>query len=96
MMEYLAEVRRMEMFFDGFEVWYVKRLDNYDIDHQSWIASSRAPTPLNIIIQKISKPLVKLPEENNEAVKQDLMVIVEPDQEPECDWMHQIKMFMEN
>jgi hypothetical protein len=34
MMEgYLAEVRRMEKFFDGFEVRYVPRLDNCDADH---------------------------------------------------------------
>jgi hypothetical protein len=30
---YLAEVRRMEKFFDGFEVWYVPRLANRDADH---------------------------------------------------------------
>jgi hypothetical protein len=33
MTEYLAEVRRMEKFFDGFEVWYVPQLDNRDPDH---------------------------------------------------------------
>jgi hypothetical protein len=33
MAKYLAEVRRMEKFFDGFEVWYVPRLDNRDADH---------------------------------------------------------------
>jgi hypothetical protein len=30
---YLAEVHIMEKFFDGFEVWYVPRLDNHDADH---------------------------------------------------------------
>jgi hypothetical protein len=45
MTEYLAELRRMEKFFDGFEVRYVPRLDNRDADHLAWIASSRAPTP---------------------------------------------------
>jgi ribonuclease HI len=45
MAEYLAEVRRLEKFFDGFEVRYVPRLDNRDTDHLVWIASSRAPTP---------------------------------------------------
>jgi hypothetical protein len=44
MTEYLAEVRRMEMFFDGFEVQYVPWLDNHDVDHLAWIASSRSPT----------------------------------------------------
>ena len=45
MTEYLAEVRRLEKFFDGFEVRYVPRLDNRDADHLAWIASSKAPTP---------------------------------------------------
>jgi hypothetical protein len=31
--EYLAEVRRIEKFFDGFEVRYVPHLDNRDADH---------------------------------------------------------------
>jgi hypothetical protein len=30
---YLVEVRRMEKFFDGFEVRYVPRLDKHDADH---------------------------------------------------------------
>jgi ribonuclease HI len=33
MAEYLAEVRRMEKFFDGFEVRYVPYLDNCDADY---------------------------------------------------------------
>jgi ribonuclease HI len=33
MAEYLAEVRRIEKFFDIFKVWYVQRLDNRDADH---------------------------------------------------------------
>jgi hypothetical protein len=33
MVRYLAEVRKMEKFFDGFEVRYVPRLDNRDADH---------------------------------------------------------------
>jgi hypothetical protein len=41
MVEYLAEVRRLEKFFDGFKVRYVPRLDNRDADHLAWIASSR-------------------------------------------------------
>jgi hypothetical protein len=32
MAEYLAEVHRMEKFFDVFEVRYVPRLDNRDAD----------------------------------------------------------------
>jgi hypothetical protein len=59
MTEYLAEVRRIEKFFDGFEVWYVPHLDNHDADHLAWIASSRAPIPPDVIVVKLSKPSVK-------------------------------------
>jgi hypothetical protein len=58
MAEYLVEVRIMEKFFDGFEVWYVPRLDNRDADHLAWIASSRAPIPPDVIIKKLAKPFV--------------------------------------
>jgi hypothetical protein len=80
MAEYLAEVRKMEKFFDGFEVWYVSRLDNRDIDHLDWIASSRAPTPSDVIIEKLTKPSVKPAEETIDVAKPDLIVIDEPDQ----------------
>jgi hypothetical protein len=96
MAEYLVEMHRMEKFFDMFKVRYVPRLDNCDVDHLTWIASSRASTPQDVIIEKLSKPLVKPAKAANEAIKQDLMVIDEPDQEPEYDWMHPIKMFLEN
>jgi ribonuclease HI len=33
MAEYLTEVRRMEKFFYGFEVWYVPHQDNRDANH---------------------------------------------------------------
>jgi hypothetical protein len=33
MVEYLAEVHRIEKFFDGFDVRYVPHLDNHDADH---------------------------------------------------------------
>jgi hypothetical protein len=59
----------MEKFFDGFEVWYVPRLDNRDVDHLVCITSSRAPPPPDIIIEKLSKPSVKPTEETNEAIK---------------------------
>jgi hypothetical protein len=75
MTEYLAEVRRMEKFFDGFEVWYVPRLDNRDINYLAWITSSRAPTPPDVIIEKLFKPSVKPAEADNEAIQQDLMLI---------------------
>jgi hypothetical protein len=93
MTEYLVEVRRMKKFFDGFEVWYVTHLDNRDADHLPWIAFSRAPTPPNVIVVKLSKPSVKRAEPINEA---DLMVINGPDQELAFDWMNLIRMFLSN
>jgi hypothetical protein len=67
----------MDKFFDGFEVQYVPRLDNHDTDHLAWIAFSRAPTPLDAIIEKLSKPSVRSTEEDTKAAKVDLMVINE-------------------
>jgi hypothetical protein len=93
MAEYLAKVRRMEKFFDGFEVLYVPHLDNHNVDHLAWIASSRAPTPPDIIVVKLSKPSVKPAEPISEA---NLMVIDGPDQEPVFDWMNSIRMFLSN
>jgi ribonuclease HI len=55
MVEYLAEVRKIEKFFDGFEVWYVPHLDNCDADYLAWIAFSRAPTPPDVIIEKLTR-----------------------------------------
>jgi hypothetical protein len=60
MVEYIAEVRRMEKFFNGFKVRYVPHLDNHDADHLAWIASSRAPTPPDVIVEGLFKPSVKL------------------------------------
>jgi hypothetical protein len=71
-------------------------LDNRDADHLAWIASSRASTPPDVIIEKLSTPLIKTTEATNEAIKQDLMVIDEPERELEYDWMHPIKMFLKN
>jgi hypothetical protein len=78
MVGYLAEVRRMEKFFDGFEVRYVPRLDNRDADHLAWIASSRASTPPDIIVERLFKPSVKPEESTSEEVGANLMVIDEP------------------
>jgi hypothetical protein len=71
-------------------------LDNCVVDHLAWITSSRAPTPPDIIIEKLSKPSVKSAESTDEAIGQDLMVIDEPKHEPMYDWMHPIKMLLEN
>jgi hypothetical protein len=78
MAEYLTEVRRMEKFFGGFEVWYVPCLNNRDTDHLAWIASSRTPTPPDVIIEKLTKLLVRPAEEDVDAAKPDLMFIDEP------------------
>jgi hypothetical protein len=85
MTDYIAEVRRMEKFFDGFEVWYVPRMNNCNVDHIAWIVSSRAPTPPDVIIEKLSKTSVRPTEEDINAAKPNLMVIDEPEQEPAYD-----------
>jgi hypothetical protein len=46
----------MEKFSHGFKVRYVPRLDNRDTDYLAWIASSRALTPSDVIIERLSKP----------------------------------------
>jgi hypothetical protein len=77
MAEYLAEVHKMEKFFDGFEVRYVPHLDNRDADHLAWIASSRAPTPPDVIVERLFNPSVK-PEESTGQAESELMIIDEP------------------
>jgi hypothetical protein len=96
MAEYQAEVHRMEKFFDGFKVRCIPRVDNRDMDHLTWITYSRAPTPTDVIIEKLSKTSVKGAESSEEAMGKDLMVIDEPKQEPTYDWMHMINMFLES
>jgi hypothetical protein len=59
------------------------------------IASSRAPTPSDIIIEKLSKPSVRPAEEDINVAKPDLMVIDESDQEPAYDWMSPIRIFLD-
>jgi hypothetical protein len=71
-------------------------LDNRDADHLVWITSSRAPTPSDVIIEKLSKSLVKLAESTSEASGQDMMVINKLEQESMYDWMHLIRMFLKN
>jgi hypothetical protein len=93
MAEYLAEVRMLEKFFDGFEVRYVPRLDNWDVDHLAWIASSRAPIPPNVILERLAKPSVKETEPSEDT---DVMVIDGPDHQSGGDWMSQIRSYLEN
>jgi hypothetical protein len=93
MAEYLAEVRRMGKFFDDFEVRYIPRLDNRNADHLACIASSRAPTPPDVVVVKLCKPSVKPVEPISKA---NLMIIDGPDQEPTFDWMNPVRMFLSN
>jgi hypothetical protein len=93
MANYLVEVQRMENFFDGFEVRYVSCLDNRDADHLAWIASSRAPIPSDVIIEKLTKPSIKSVETLSET---NLMIIDGAEQQPEVDWMSPIKVYLDN
>jgi ribonuclease HI len=93
MVEYLAEVRRLEKFFDDFKVRYVPRLDNRDADHLAWIASSRAPTLPDVILERLAKPLVKETEPSEDT---GFMVIDGPDQQSGCELMSQIRSYLEN
>jgi hypothetical protein len=93
MTDYLVEVRRMEKFFYGFKVQYVPRLENRDMDHIAWIASSREPILSDVIIEKLTKPSIKSVETLRET---DLMVIDGAEQQPEIDWMSPIKAYLDN
>jgi hypothetical protein len=96
MTNYLVEVCRMKKFFDRFKVRYVPHRDNHDANHLAWIASYRAPTLLDVIIEKLSKPSVRPTKEDIDAATPDLMVIDEPEQEPVSDWISPIKMFLDS
>jgi hydroxypyruvate isomerase len=50
-----------------------------DVDHLAWIASSKAPTPQDVIVERLSKPSVK-PEESISKAEPELMIIDEPAQ----------------
>jgi hypothetical protein len=68
-------------------------LDNRDADHLAWIASSRAPTLPDVIVEKLTKPSVKAAEPAEEA---NLMVIDGSDQKPAYDWMSPIRAYLDN
>jgi hypothetical protein len=93
--KYVAEVCRMKKFFDGFKVRNVPRFDNRDADYLAWIASSKAPTPLDVIIERLSKPSMK-PEESIGKAKPELMIIDVPAQQPSYDWMSPIRAYLDN
>jgi hypothetical protein len=70
-------------------------LDNHDTDHLAWIASSRAPTPPDVIVERLFKPSVK-PEESTSKLGLELMIIDEPAQPPTYDWMSLIRVYLDN
>jgi hypothetical protein len=55
-------------------------LDNRDVDYLAWIASSRAPTLSNVIIEKFTKLSIRAAKKAIDAANPDLMVIDEPEQ----------------
>jgi hypothetical protein len=63
------------------------------VDHLAWIASSRASIPPDVIIEKLTKPSVKLVESSRET---DMMIIDGAEQQPEIDWMSPIKVYLDN
>jgi hypothetical protein len=69
------------------------RLDNRGTDHLAWIASSRAPTPPDVILERLTKPSVKEIESSKDTC---FMAIDGPDQQSGCDWMSQIRSYLEN
>jgi hypothetical protein len=71
----------------------VSCLDNRDADHLAWIASSRAPIPSDVIIEKLTKPSIKSVETLSET---NLMIIDGVEQQPEVDWMSPIKAYLDN
>ena len=56
MADYLAEVRKMEKYFDSFEVRYIHRLENKVADHLSWVSSSRSPVLEDVVLVKLLVP----------------------------------------
>jgi hypothetical protein len=93
MADYLSEVRRTKKFFDGFKVRYIPRMNNQDTDHIAWIASSRAPIPSDVIVEKLTKPSIKSVETLRET---NLMIIDVAEKQPEIDWMSPIKAYLDN
>jgi hypothetical protein len=71
----------------------VPRLDNRDVDHLAWIASSKAPIPPGIIVEKLTKLSIKSVETLRETY---LMIIDGAKQQPEIDWMSPIKAYPDN
>jgi hypothetical protein len=63
------------------------------VDHLAWIASSRAPIPSDVIIEKLTKSSIKMMETLRETY---LMIIDGSEQQPEVDWMSPLKAYLDN
>jgi hypothetical protein len=88
MAEYLAESAKNGEVFLWFRGTICPTPGQPDADHLAWIASSRAPIPPDVIIDKLTKPSVKAVEMLRET---NLMIIDGAKQQPEIDWMSPIK-----
>ena len=60
MAAYLLEVRKLEQKFEGLEVMHIRRSDNSGADELARLASSRAPVPIGVFIEKLLKPSVSI------------------------------------
>jgi hypothetical protein len=69
-------------------------LDNRYADHLAWIASSRASTPPDVIVEILFKSSVKSEESTSEEVGANLMVINEPAHQVTYDWMSSMKAYL--
>ena len=98
MADYLVEVQKMEKYFDGFEVRYVPRLDNKDVDHLAWIASSRSPIPEDVILEKLVVPSAATTNQGLPSQPEpEVMIIDAPNGDnPEEDWRIPIKDYLES
>jgi hypothetical protein len=69
-------------------------LDNRYADHLAYIASSRASTPPDVIVERSFKSSVKSEESTSEEVGANLMVIDEPAHQVTYDWMSSMKAYL--
>ncbi|XP_014660506.1 uncharacterized protein LOC106804262 [Setaria italica] len=57
---YYAEVRKLEVHFDGLEFHHVPREHNIAADVLSKVGSKRTQVPVNMFIQDLRKPSIKI------------------------------------
>ena len=63
MAAYLLEVRKLEQKFKGLEVMHIRRSDNSGSDELARLASSQAPVPVWVFVEKLLKPSVPTPDQ---------------------------------